>query len=156
MRTVWAEDEAAACHPLDAESRLDILERLRAASGGRGGEVLSGGTASEALLCVARALALSEEVVEALGGVDKGAAALAPGGVGTPAEIESRAQRILARTCRDLLEGFPTTAEDDEGMLMAAIAEDSDQLSDHRRLQCLRSRLSKKRCLRALLEGLSG
>ena len=153
MGQVWAAEVAS--RPLEAERRLEIVEGLHMASGGRGGEVLGGGVASEALLVLVRTLALSEDAFEALGGMDGCVAALGPGSVATtPKDVESRAQRILARTCQDLLDSFPTSAEEDEGMLQEALGEDSDQLSDHRRLQCLRSRLSKKRCLRALLERL--
>ena len=67
-------------------------------------------------------------------------------------EHEQCARRILARVCEDLLGQFPTTAAEDEALLEKILLDDSDQLSDHRRLQCVRSRLSRKRCLAAGLE----
>ena len=121
------------------------------------GSVLARGGASEALMTSARALSLGTHGVDALGGVrgcierisnarDEGA------GTGFPSEFESRAWRLLGLASEDLLGGFPTSADEDSVLLEELLAKDIGQLAEHRRVQCVRSRLSRKRCLADLLD----
>lgn len=154
---VWSREPSKASSLDAVAERQQVLDGLRArgalpSSGSYGDVVSAGGYASEALLISARALSLSGGDFESLGGVSGCVAALGETERGAPPEVEERARRLIAHTCEELLRNFPTTAEEDAQMLEVAIGEDSGQLSDHRRLQCLRSRVSRKRCLQSLLD----
>ena len=141
------------------EMRAQIVDGLRQAgrlpADGYGKVVRARGGASEALIASARALSLGGRGVDALGGVSRCieqiCSAYDEGDAALPSEYEARAWRLLALASEDLLSSFPTTAEEDAELLEALLIEDSGQLADHRRVQCVRSRLSRKRCLAELL-----
>ena len=153
---VWTNETDASARALDSEIHGLVVSGLRA--GGilpdddGFGEVFAGGLASVGLMCSVRALALSEDSFEAAGGVQGCVEALSTGQSAAFPMLENRSQRILSCACAHLTRSFPTTAEADARLLVEAIAEDSGQLSDHRRIQCLRSRLSRKRCLNDLFK----
>ena len=57
---------------------------------------------------------------------------------------------VIVSACSVLLDGFATSADEDAALLETARRKGSDSLSDVRRVASLRSRLSRKRCLRQL------
>mmetsp|Transcript_27540 Transcript_27540/g.55427 ORF Transcript_27540/g.55427 Transcript_27540/m.55427 type:complete len:82 (-) Transcript_27540:38-283(-) len=62
-------------------------------------------------------------------------------------QLRCRAEAVLSQACSNLLAQFPTTIVQDEALLQHQLAEDSEELSQYRLTQCIRSRLSRKRCL---------
>ena len=130
---------------------LEAVRELRQLPEAGYGEVLAGGYASDSLTCSVRALALCGHSVGEYGGVSGCAASIAEG-ASLSREHDRRAGQILVRVCGDLLEKFPTSEREDEALLEEMLLNDSDQLSDYRRIQCIRSRLSRKRCLGECLE----
>ena len=101
------------------------------------------------------ALCLTPDDVRANGGVEGCVEMLCglqwmPGADCTAAVETSTAAAVLASTCEALLEDFPTSAAQDKELLQRLLSDDRPQLSEHRRVTCIRSRLSRKRCLAEL------
>lgn len=136
--------EALACQ----DETLQCLRRHDSSS--CSGDVLTQGGVSRALLHTVQALCLSEAEVAQLGGALCAAAAIASGSDALPSTLRPRAERALAYAARSLLSRFATTLDEDAALLQRQIDEDSGRLSEFRRTQCIRSRLSRKRCLAAL------
>ena len=147
----------------EQEKVLEGLRRVGSLPASGFGEVRSGGGVSEHLARSVRALCLTAGDVQEHGGVEGCVKMLrdvpsTPGDAcgdaassGTPTATTAMvAARVLATACDSLLERFPTSAAEDEELLQQLLWEDRAQLSEHRRVQCIRSRLSRKRCLTEL------
>ena len=148
------------------EAVIDGLRSIGAVPRDGLGEVMAGGRGSDSLARSTRALCLSADELAAGGGAAAWVARLATADAhtllasgegssegssegGAPAEARLVAS-VLASACSVLLDGFATSADEDAALLEAARRKGSDSLSDVRRVASLRSRLSRKRCLRQL------
>lgn len=127
------------------EKRDAVVAGLRAYNylpEGSAGEVYAGGLVSDELGRYLQALALEEDE---LAEYQQGGCVILIG-EGTPLSVshERRVGEVLARACELVLGGFATAAPADEALLETGLA------ARHR--EAVRSRLSRKRCLAAVLE----
>ena len=159
LRAAAADVLGGSHNAAEGESVVDGLRACGAVSPDGYGDVRAAGTTSDGLARAATALCLSADEIRSRGGVhgwverlaaSDASALLSPGGADAAGgATTAAAQRVLVQACGRLLDGFATSAAEDAALL-ATLEDSCESLSDVRRVACVRSRLSRKRCLVAL------
>lgn len=128
---------------------LDALGHLRYLSGEA--VVLPGGLVSDELGRTVQALCLAQEQLQSLGA--QGCAISIGEAVPLSVEHERRVGAVLSSACAELLDGFATSLEHDQYLLLELTSrprqDGQEEEARARRGHALRSRISRKRCLSA-------